>query len=103
MLDTRDPTDLRAQEADAEAQADRDKLLRKREVEDFKWLVAHKQGRRILWRLLSMSGVYRTSMTGNSSTFFNEGRRDIGLQLLAEINEHSLDAFVLMLKESKND
>jgi hypothetical protein len=99
----RDPTDLRAQEADAEAQATREAQKRKQEIEDFKWLVAHKQGRRILWRLLSMSGVFRTSMTGNSNTFFNEGRRDIGLQLLAEVNEHSLDAYVLMLKESKND
>lgn len=99
----RDPTDLRAQEEEAEARADAEARKRKQEVEDFKWLVAHKQGRRILWRLLSMSGVFRTSMTGNSNTFFNEGRRDVGLQLLAEVNEHSLDAYVLMLKESKHD
>lgn len=96
MTSTADLTDTL--DADAKAQ-----LQRKREIEDFKWLVAHKQGRRILWRLLSMTGVFTSSMTGNSQTFFNEGRRDIGLQLMAEVNEHSLEAFVQMMKEAKAD
>lgn len=99
----RDPTDLSGQVVDEEAQRLRDEQRRRQQVEDFKWLMAHKQGRRLMWRLLSMAGVFRTSMTGNSSTFFNEGRRDIGLQLMAEINDHSLDAYVLMLKEQKAD
>lgn len=96
MTSTADLTDTL--DADAKAQ-----LQRKREIEDFKWLVGHKQGRRLLWRLLSMTGVFTSSMTGNSQTFFNEGRRDIGLQLMAEVNEHSLEAFVQMMKEAKAD
>lgn len=96
MTSTADLTDTLDSDAKASAQ-------RKREIEDFKWLVAHKQGRRILWRLLSMTGVFTSSMTGNSQTFFNEGRRDIGLQLMAEVNEHSLEAFVQMMKEAKAD
>lgn len=96
MTSTADSTDTL--DADAKAQ-----LQRKREIEDFKWLVGHKQGRRLLWRLLSMTGVFTSSMTGNSQTFFNEGRRDIGLQLMAEVNEHSLEAFVQMMKEAKAD
>lgn len=96
MTSTADLTD--PLDADAKATAQR-----KREIEDFKWLVAHKQGRRLLWRLLSMTGVFTSSMTGNSQTFFNEGRRDIGLQLMAEVNEHSLEAFVQMMKEAKAD
>lgn len=96
MTSTADLTDTLDADAKASAQ-------RKREIEDFKWLVAHKQGRRILWRLLSMTGVFTSSMTGNSQTFFNEGRRDIGLQLMAEVNEHSLEAFVQMMKEAKAD
>lgn len=96
MTSTADLTDTLDADAKATAQ-------RKREIEDFKWLVAHKQGRRLLWRLLSMTGVFTSSMTGNSQTFFNEGRRDIGLQLMAEVNEHSLEAFVQMMKEAKAD
>lgn len=102
-MTTRDPTDLTLQAADADAKAQDDARKRRQEVEDFKWLMAHKQGRRLMWRLLSMSGVFRTSMTGNSSTFFNEGRRDIGLQFMAEVNDHCLEAYVLMLKEQRGN
>ena len=102
-MTTRDPTDLNGQAADQEAQSLKLEQRRRQEIEDFKWLMAHKQGRRLMWRLLSMTGVFRTSMTGNSSTFFNEGRRDIGLQFMAEVNDHCLDAYVQMLKEQKAD
>ncbi len=99
----RDPTDLQGIEDEREAQAERERLRRFREIEDFKWLAAHEQGRRFLWRLLSMSGQFRTSMTGNSQTFFNEGMRNFGLMMVAEFNEHSLKAYVKMLEEQRND
>lgn len=98
----KDPTDLigaAAAESEEDQQA---KAARKADIEDFKWLVAHAQGRRFLWRLLTQTGVFRTSMTGNSMTFFNEGQRNVGLTLLAEFNEHSLDAYVKMQKEATN-
>lgn len=96
---TTDPTDLNAQQRDAEAQAAVDARARAMAVEDFKWLMAHKQGRRLMWRWLDRCGVYRTSMTGNSHTFFNEGRRDIGLQFLADVMDLTPEGFALMLKE----
>lgn len=98
----RDPLDLQGIEDDREAEAQRQRQRRLQEIEDFKWLAAHEQGRRFLWRLLSMSGQFRTSMTGNSQTFFNEGMRNFGLALVAEFNEHSLKAYVKMLEEQKN-
>lgn len=97
----RDPTDLEGLANDEAAEAESQRQRRLQEIGDFKWLVAHEQGRRFLWRLLSMSGQFRTSMTGNSQTFFNEGMRNFGLMLLAEFNEHSLDAYIKMLKEQK--
>lgn len=97
----KDPTDLTGQAEEAAQRAETDADRRRQEVDDFKQLMDTASGRRFVWRLLSITGVYRTSMTGNSSTFFNEGRRDVGLQLLAEIHEHSIDAFVQMLKEQK--
>lgn len=76
--------------------------LRQQATEDLKWLMGHRPGRRIVWRLLDRAGVYRTSFTGNSTTFFNEGARNVGLSLLSEIHEVCPDAYVLMLKESKS-
>lgn len=58
-------------------------------------------GRRILWWLLDAAGVYRSSFTGNSTTFFNEGRRDLGLLLLGRITECNPEALILMMQESK--
>lgn len=77
------------------------KLKKQVEANDIKWLMSSKQGRRIVWRLLDKAGVFRTSFTGNSETFFKEGMRNLGLFLVAEVMEHSPDAFALMLAESK--
>lgn len=39
-------------------------------------------GRRVLWHLLEFCGVFSTTFTGNSQTFFKEGARSVGLHLL---------------------
>jgi len=39
-------------------------------------------GREVIMDLLDKCGVFRTVMTGNSYTFLNEGRRQVGLYML---------------------
>lgn len=98
-----DPTDFLGQEQrrnDDKLDADR---KRKQEADDIRWLMAHKQGRRILWRVLEQAGIYRTSFTGNSETFFREGKRALGLFLLSDVHEFAPDSYVTMLKERKSD
>lgn len=68
---------------------------------DFVEVLGLPAGRRIFWWLLEVSGVYRSSFTGNSTTFFNEGRRDLGLMLLGKITEAKPEALILMMQESK--
>lgn len=97
----RDPTDLRGQDADSDEAAAKAELQRKQEIEDVRWLMSSPRGRRFVWRVLSKAGIYRTSFTGNSETFFREGARNLGLFLLAEINDHALDDYVVMLREAK--
>lgn len=77
------------------------KLTRQVEANDVKWLMSSKQGRRFVWRLLGEAGVFRTSFTGNSETFFKEGKRAIGLFILGEISAHSPEAYALMQTESR--
>lgn len=96
----RSPTDLREQEEEARREEHLALVRAQRERDDFKWVVSTEQGRRFLWDLLAFTGVYRSSFTGNSQTFFNEGRRDVGLRLLGQINEHEPEAYVTMLKEN---
>lgn len=97
-----DPTDLRAQEKALADQSERNKLTTQTEAEDFKWLMGNKRGRRYMWRLLELTGVYRSSFTGNSETFFREGMRNVGLTLLNQIHQVTPDQFAVMLKEQQD-
>ena len=58
-------------------------------------------GRRFMWRLLEKTGMYRTSFTGNSTTFFNEGQRNIGLMMNALILQACPEQYLAMLNEAK--
>jgi hypothetical protein len=73
--------------------------IKKIEEDDFRWLMADKRGRRIMWRLLEKTRVYQSSFTGNSQTFFHEGTRNVGLMLISDIQKHCPEQFVVMLKE----
>lgn len=91
-----DPKDVR------ESQIERD-LRMKNQLDDMKWLLSHVEGRRIAWRLLEECGVFKLSFTGNSTTFFNEGKRSIGNKFYSEMVHADADAFVKMIKEFQGD
>lgn len=99
---TRDPTDLRSIERDRAEKARLEKHARQEEREDVKWLMKSRQGRRIAWRLLELTGVFRSSFTGNNETFFREGMRNVGLVLMAQINEACPDQYTTMVQEHRN-
>lgn len=73
----------------------------RRRARDISIVLSSVEGRRFYWRLLCECGVFTSSYTGNNTTFFNEGRRQIGLMLLNELNDIAPDAYLVMLKESK--
>jgi len=99
MRDPIEPVD----EHEEAAEKARHALKRKQQVEDFKWLMAHAQGRRIVSRLLEESGVHRTSFNHSGSVMaFNEGKRHLGLYLMAEILEIAPESYVKLLKEYAN-
>lgn len=96
-----DPLDIHGQRV-AKAEAERrEALAREHEAADIKQLMSHAWGRRLMWRMLEKSGMYRTSFTGNSETFFREGMRNYGIWLTAAINEHCPEQYVLMVAEAK--
>ena len=74
----------------------------RREIDDFLFIVGTEQGRRFLWGQLAYAGVFRSSFTGDSGTYFNEGRRDTGLRTLAMFNSHAPEAYLLMTQENAN-
>lgn len=75
-----------------------------RDIDDVATILSDIRGRRFLWRYLQECGVFKTSFNNSGSvTAFNEGMRNIGLKLLAEIMEADSEAYVLMAKESKKE
>jgi hypothetical protein len=99
---TRDPTDLRDQEREAEADEAVARERRRKELDDLRWLLGHPQGRRLVSRVLDEAGVFRSSYNHSGSLMaFNEGRRHIGLWMTAECMEASADGYLKILKEFK--
>ena len=86
-----------------EALAEAQRLAREREIDDFKFVMGDPRGRRVVWRILEKAGIYRSSYTGNSETFFREGERNIGLMLLAEMMATCPELHIAMLQEKDND
>lgn len=78
-------------------------LLAEVEVEDLKRLLESKEGRRVLWRILGYCGVYDNAFTGNSSTFFNNGRQDVGKWLIKELLRVNNKAYVNLQLSALNE
>lgn len=97
----RNPTDLAALESDEQRETLEAREERNRQIADLKWLMKDQRGRRFMQRLMDKAGIYRTSFTGNSETFFREGERNVGLFLLTDLTEHCPEEFLLMLKEQR--
>lgn len=74
-----------------------------RDIEDLKWIMRDPRGRRLMARLLERTGTMRSSFhTSGSVMAFNEGRRDIGLFLTAELLEHTASDYSKLLHEYRN-
>lgn len=101
---THDPTDLRSLEREQAKRDTQRKLDGKTEADDVKWLMGGKRGRRIIWRLLEQSGVFRLSFDANSMRMaFNEGNRNFGNRTLTMIHTHCPELYATMVRENANE
>lgn len=102
-MDNKDPFDLHGQEASAQQKREREKLEQQSEESDVKWLMSNKRGRRILWRLLNQSGVFRLSFNTDSMLMaFAEGNRNFGNRILSLIHSQCPELYPVMVKEQAN-
>lgn len=95
-----DPCDIRSSEEVEVLRKKKQDQTRFQESEDFKWLMSDKRGRRFIWRLLSLTGLFLNAFTGNSETFFRCGKAAIGQTVFAEINMLCPEKYELMVKEN---
>lgn len=81
---------------------ERARLKREEERAGLAAVMSSKGGRLTVHRLLEWAGVYRLSFTGDALwSAFNEGQRNVGNKLLAEIMADFPAEFALMMKEAK--
>lgn len=72
--------------------------LRKQDIRDLRALLHTREGARFLSRLFDMAGVFAISyVTGDAgATAFNEGARNVGLRVYADVLEADEEAGVLL-------
>lgn len=71
---------------------------------NFRELLKTKAGKAIIWEILSMCGIYNNTFQGNSNTFFLEGKRAIGLEILSLMNDADNEAYAkLQLEKAKEE
>jgi hypothetical protein len=74
---------------------------RDRELEDLREILATKSGRRFVWRLLNASELFSIAEVMNASIYALEGKRKLGKLLFLDVMEAAPEAYLLMMKESK--
>lgn len=80
---------------------DKVKYNRKQELDDLRHILSLPEGKRFILRyLFGVCGVMKPVYTGNSETYFLDGKRAVGLTLIEEIKEASPESFIEMI--SKN-
>lgn len=99
MSDEQDIYNDEAPKKNEEKRKESDRL-RKRYFTDLRKLLGMPEFRRVVWHFFGLAGVFRNSFSANANqTAFNEGRRDIGLALLADVNKADSDAYPRMQRE----
>jgi hypothetical protein len=69
--------------------------------EAYRFLLDNPHGRRILWKLISSCGVYsRDADNSGSWTYFKDGARSVGLNLIADICESDPEGYIKLQKSN---
>jgi hypothetical protein len=87
---------FRDKKDDAKKEAERQQLLH-----DYKETFKTPHGLRVLDDILSKGHFYHTTFTGDNSTYFKEGRRDLALYVLKVVNSADSNIVTEILRENQ--
>ena len=97
-----DPLDIARQRQDHERRQLRNRQAAEDERADVRWLMGSTQGRRLAWRMLQRSGMFRSSFSNDAMQMaFAEGGRNSGLALLAQILDAAPEQYPVMMDEAR--
>lgn len=74
--------------------------LRQQDEEDLRAVLGSQAGRRFVHRLVKQTGMYGSSYAESATaTAFNEGRRSVGIALVAEMQRVDAALYARVLRE----
>jgi hypothetical protein len=76
---------------------------RRQELNDLRFVLSTRQGRRALWRLMAFCKAFASIWDSSAKIHYNAGKQDVGHYLIGEVEAADQEAFFLMMKESKED
>lgn len=90
-------------EDEAEKQSERMAALRQKETEAVQMAMQSRGGRYLVYQILQQAGVYRSCFDSDSNVMaWREGKRELGLWVLALVMRHCPDLYSLMTEENKD-
>lgn len=101
-MEQRKVANASSEEGVAEAEI-KEMRARRIELDDLRFLLSDRQGRRFLWRLLERCRAFSSVWEPSARIHYNAGQQDLGHYLIAEIMQANEDAFLKMMKEAKGD
>jgi hypothetical protein len=76
--------------------------VRRQELNDIKLQMDTERGRKVMWRLLELSHVFRPTFSQDPYLMaFNEGTRNTGLKLFGDIMEIAPKKYMVMALEAQ--
>ncbi len=102
-----DPFDTQAQAAAELDGKERAKIRARIELEDLRWVMSNKRGRRFIYSVMERAGVVGTLESffnmNALKMAFNEGLSVEGKNLHNTLTTQAIDLYSLMLKEHRDD
>ena len=82
----------------------KEELERDQELKDIAHVANTPQGKRFLRYFFKKGMIFQSTFTGNSHTYYNEGKRGLALEILADLQEAASRDTVaeIMIKEELN-
>lgn len=78
--------------------------LEQREKDDIKFVMDSEQGRRVVWRVLESGRVFAAIPPMDALAMaFNEGQRNLALELFQRVMTHCPDQYLKMAAEAGED
>lgn len=77
------------------------KVAQESHAEDLRKIMATPGGRRWIGKLIDSCGILQGGFVGSSEVYYRQGRRDVGLQIMQELQAFCPDEYIQMLQEAR--